>query len=841
MELKNKKEILESIEKLNNNIEFEVRYGSFMVNNNKTYYKPVVSLEHFSNICNYMNTNVNSKFEKIEYSLIVNHKDGTRVTQILDCPYNNEVLSYPWKKNKIIGEKIIKKKLIKNIDELLLGIRFSLSEENLITDTSKLYLPENPAIFYKVRKRITYIWENVKIDISIYKSTDNLNNLENQSYNYDVELEVLNNKITFEELKIKVEAILKIVQNTFIVMNNTEIKNVRKEYFSLIKNKKFIGCQPESLKLSKILKDEDYTMTLKLDGKRYLLFIYDSKCYLIDNKLDICKIDLKIKEECNFTLIDGELVDDKYYCFDILYMKNLDIRNLNFNKRYEKLIEVVNIVDSGKNSIILKDYIYKDIYMNMLKYIDNNNKLTDSSIDGFILVPVNKEYPTSKNKNVPLKWKPENLNTIDFKIKKIKKDKDFEEWLLLCSGDNEDIPFFYMDNNDLSRVKIANDIATNYMDDIIIEFHYDKITEQFYPCKPRHDKTKGNYIKVAQDNFDTIMQPFKLEILQSLENKSENQIVDRKNSIFFNMRRFHNWIKRYLLEKYSNKCINLLDLACGKGGDIHKWVDNNIRHVEGYDIDNKSIEQAKNRYNKVISKPTSKNFEYKFEVKDLSSEIINKANKFDLVTCFFAIHYFYKNKNTLENFIENLKNIKENSHVIITTLCSEKLKNIDYEYNSENLKINKINIDNDKKIGNSIKVFIKDTVLNEEREEYIVDYEYTINLMKNKGFELVESELFSEYYPKWKENQNFLSYKERQYSFLNRTYVFIKKFKFNIDAVTFTNSDIDNIDLNNQLLNRPIKEKNTWTLKELKEYCKQNGMDTKGKKEQLIERIKNKE
>ena len=51
---------------------------------------------------------------------------------------------------------------------------------------------------------------------------------------------------------------------------------------------------------------------------------------------------------------------------------------------------------------------------------------------------------------------------------------------------------------------------------------------------------------------------------------------------------FHNhWIKRKcLIEKYKGDM--LFDIACGKAGDLYKWIDAGIKKVIGidYSIDN---------------------------------------------------------------------------------------------------------------------------------------------------------------------------------------------------------------------------------------------------------------
>lgn len=58
---------------------------------------------------------------------------------------------------------------------------------------------------------------------------------------------------------------------------------------------------------------------------------------------------------------------------------------------------------------------------------------------------------------------------------------------------------------------------------------------------------------------------------------------------FTNMRKFHNWIKRKMYNKYTRGISNLLELAVGKSGDLDKWYKNKITNVVGYDIDQDSI------------------------------------------------------------------------------------------------------------------------------------------------------------------------------------------------------------------------------------------------------------
>jgi mRNA (guanine-N7-)-methyltransferase len=54
----------------------------------------------------------------------------------------------------------------------------------------------------------------------------------------------------------------------------------------------------------------------------------------------------------------------------------------------------------------------------------------------------------------------------------------------------------------------------------------------------------------------------------------------RNNEVIFsNMRNFHNYIKRELIIKYAKNEEKLIDLCCGKGGDMHKWINAKIKNI----------------------------------------------------------------------------------------------------------------------------------------------------------------------------------------------------------------------------------------------------------------------
>jgi mRNA (guanine-N7-)-methyltransferase len=62
------------------------------------------------------------------------------------------------------------------------------------------------------------------------------------------------------------------------------------------------------------------------------------------------------------------------------------------------------------------------------------------------------------------------------------------------------------------------------------------------------------------------------------------------------MRNFNNFIKARLIATCTPRDAKVLDIACGKGGDLLKWKQANIRSLVGLDIADVSIEQANKRY-----------------------------------------------------------------------------------------------------------------------------------------------------------------------------------------------------------------------------------------------------
>lgn len=247
---------------------------------------------------------------------------------------------------------------------------------------------------------------------------------------------------------------------------------------------------------------------------------------------------------------------------------------------------------------------------------------------------------------------------------------------------------------------------------------------------------------------------------------------ERAKSYFYNMRRFHNNVKRQLYDKYTKNIDKLLDLACGKGGDLDKWVSNNIKTVIGYDIDEKSIIEAQRR---VREYKTQTNTQVEVYVKDLSKNVINGNKDCDVVTSMFAFHYFFETEETFNTIMKSIdNNLREGGYFMGTMFDGESIKrvleNSDYTLmdNGEvKFNINAYKPLTDNPFGNRIGVYLKDTVLDVPMDEYVVYFDKFVELMKQRGYELVETKMFNEL-----DTNSRLTKVEKGVSYLNRSFVF---------------------------------------------------------------------
>lgn len=350
-------------------------------------------------------------------------------------------------------------------------------------------------------------------------------------------------------------------------------------------------------------------------------------------------------------------------------------------------------------------------------------------------------------------------------------------------------------------------------DNMIVEFKYVKENEPLYrwvPLRVRYDKTAdlkktgrnfGNAYHVANSNWHSIHRPITSEMISTGKDIPESVLdedvyynVKTGDSLTTGLRQFHNmYVKKTLIENTAVPNGTLIDLAVGKGGDMHKWYGGRLRFVFGIDLSNDNlhnrIDGACARYlnfRKKFSKSSKSIFKALFVQGNSGANIrnttgintekgqqITKAvfgqvaknqkelgkgvydvygigeNGFDVCSIQFAIHYMFQNENTFQNFMRNVsETTKVGGHFIGTCYDGKKIFELlrsKNEGDSDEIFIGDKKIwsvtkeynreefvDDETSLGYAINVYQE--TINKSFREYLVNFDYMTRVLENYGF-----------------------------------------------------------------------------------------------------------
>jgi SAM-dependent methyltransferase len=406
-------------------------------------------------------------------------------------------------------------------------------------------------------------------------------------------------------------------------------------------------------------------------------------------------------------------------------------------------------------------------------------------------------------------------------------------------GREQPVPFMKEENNSVIYLPLVDgnirDVEGNIvMENTVVEVVYTNDTTMPHPyrwqvLKTRWDKTEsvmrynkryGNNKDVAEKIWKSMIESVTIEEIANLSNpksydmqmklltsRLDSSIINsqKKQDIYYQkitnllkkLREFHNWIKSILIYTYCSPTSNtlggkivrqsVLDIGCGRGGDILKMYHARVGEYVGIDVDFEGIYSATDgaisRYNFLKTKfpdfgkvnfiqadgsvPLDSASQTK-AISNLSKDnikslerIFNKDRKFDVISSQMVIHYLFNNEESINNLIHNIKTyLKKDGFVILTLFDPDQIipqfdenGKITAYYTDDDGKRNilyeiiKKYSDNNNKIGLPIDVHM--SWISEEGkyiEEYLVSKELMINTMKRAGCRLVDNDLFSNLY-----------------------------------------------------------------------------------------------
>lgn len=644
----------------------------------------LLTLERFNNLNSVLNiiTSKNDKYKfgnytQLDVILSCKTKDNVlenyRITIDNIDTINDYIKMFSKKKNELIFSTLLKLavgkknnnnlKVIKKVKDvnkyitiLNYYIKIKLDEELELTKEEKVKLLNvnknfekgTYNIVYRFKSRNSYfITKNKNVfrfDLTSVKQAYNINNIEDAIIINEVELECLlsDKKLAMDDIFSLSENIIKIVQQT----NNIVSVEVNTEIIDLYKNllgsnesiTRLLGRQPVSLDLEQTVDNlpNNYAVTDKSDGERYMLIIKNKRCYLISNNLNVKDTGIDVNSKFNNSILDGEYIFIKehnkylYMVFDCLVLSGVDYRNevrlmkrlsvidelindinklnvkfkeiktddidnmdkiLNIHKNnlYSMYNDIMDNLKKSKNNVIVRKKYFVDVfglkdneifyYSDLLwnTFTKDKDMKCPYELDGLIYQPLEQKYEINakKSKLSDLKWKPANMNSIDFYIEFEKDPKtnkilvvfdntiktynedvnvdneknDEERYYYICNLyvgnkiNNQEKPELFSINKKESRCyllinedgKVRSNDGKIINDKTVVEFYYDRITElndymRWTPMRTRFDKTEkvkkyktnyGNNYIIAHKIWKTILNPITENDFMKLKDNSK--------------------------------------------------------------------------------------------------------------------------------------------------------------------------------------------------------------------------------------------------------------------------------------------------------------------------------
>lgn len=290
-------------------------------------------------------------------------------------------------------------------------------------------------------------------------------------------------------------------------------------------------------------------------------------------------------------------------------------------------------------------------------------------------------------------------------------------------------------------------------------------------------KRKHENSEDSSDCSQTINRPGNSHVVASHYNTLEEKgLVERSKSRIFYMRNFNNWIKSVLINEFitnirdSSKLgapLRVLDMCCGKGGDLNKWEKARISHLICTDIAEVSIEQCESRYKLLADRQNkggggrhhnqfpSKLFSAEFFACDSTRARLREQYKdpsidLNLVSCQFAFHYCFESLKQAECMVKNAAEcLKTGGFFIGTMPDANEIMRRQKKANSQTFGngVYEISFLCDTEcpplFGGKYN-FQLDGVVN--CPEFLVHFPLLLKLARKYGLELVMKESFGEYF-----------------------------------------------------------------------------------------------
>lgn len=265
--------------------------------------------------------------------------------------------------------------------------------------------------------------------------------------------------------------------------------------------------------------------------------------------------------------------------------------------------------------------------------------------------------------------------------------------------------------------------------------------------------------------------------------RPEVGVEHREYSPIIGLRKFNNWVKSVLIGKFTyrgrGQGAKVLDIGCGKGGDLNKWRQARIELYVGMgecifrtiaqtklltlrppDIASTSVDQARERYNTMGQRGRGGRppFDAYFYAHDCYANSITDVlprnlqhEMYDNVTMQFCMHYAFENASKARMMIENVSRFLRPGGRFIGTIpnASLLLERLDAVPEGEDLlfgnscyQIQFYERRHPGVYGHEYRFYLQDAV--EDVPEYVVDWDNFVDLAGEYGLDLEYRKTFND-------------------------------------------------------------------------------------------------
>jgi hypothetical protein len=382
-----------------------------------------------------------------------------------------------------------------------------------------------------------------------------------------------------------------------------------------------------------------YLVTDKADGLRCMVYCEGDKMHFLLSDKMMSFGGRDGKTNVPVTIADAELLGDRIFVFDVLMVEGKAVADLPMSTRIGSLDRVVetmkgfdcNVAPSAKKYVTIQDGKFEEGFSAVW------NQPRDYTVDGLIISSPVDGYVETKN----YKWKPMDQNTIDFLAIKCPSgllgihpyDKiDGKTLYLLFVGISRGVmskiglsfikkyksvfpitegayfpiqfspsanpyAYLYYDSRDDLDRKIVELVREAAVDTAAVADEA-KIVGSMMPgewklVRVRDDRKMesnyfGNDFRVAEITYMNHVDPFYFEDLWKSQNTYFRGVA---STIYEASNKFKRYVISVVMKDHFTSARRVVDLAAGRGADLHRLMELNVREAIFVDIDPTAISE----------------------------------------------------------------------------------------------------------------------------------------------------------------------------------------------------------------------------------------------------------